>query len=175
MSALQLASAAAAVVNGGVLVPPTLIKREAGAEVPGRRVMSPETSATMRRLLRLVVQHGTGKKASAPGYLVGGKTGTGEKAGAGGYRRKALVSSFVGAFPMTKPRYVVLALLDEPVGNKDSFGYATGGWTAAPVVGRVVARIAPILGVEPVDEAAPEVRRAMVVTTEGGKAKLASF
>ncbi len=175
VSALQLASAAAAVVNGGVLVPPTLIKREAGAEVPGRRVMSPETSATMRRLLRLVVQHGTGKKASAPGYLVGGKTGTGEKAGAGGYRRKALVSSFVGAFPMTKPRYVVLALLDEPVGNKDSFGYATGGWTAAPVVGRVVARIAPILGVEPVDEAAPEVRRAMVVTTGGGKAKLASF
>ena len=175
VSALQIASAAAAVVNGGVLVPASLIKREAGAEVPGRRVMSPETSATMRRLLRLVVEHGTGKKAAVPGYLVGGKTGTGEKAGPGGYRRKALVSSFVGAFPMTAPRYVVLALLDEPKGNEASFGFATGGWTAAPVVGRVIARIAPILGVAPVDEAAPEIRRAMVVTTTGGKAKLASF
>ena len=175
VSPLQLASAVAAVINGGVLISATLVKREAGAEVPGQRVISPETSATMRRLLRLVVEHGTGKRASAPGYLVGGKTGTAEKVGAGGYQRQALVSSFVGAFPMTAPRYVVLALLDEPKGNDATFGFATGGWTAAPVVGRVVARIAPILGVAALDETAPEIRRAMVLTIDGGKAKLASF
>ena len=175
VSPLQLASAVAAVVNGGVLVPATLIKREEGPLVRGRRVISPETSTTIRRLLRLVVELGTGKKASAEGYLVGGKTGTAEKVGAQGYRRRALVSSFVGAFPMTAPRYVVLALLDEPHGDEESFGFATGGWTAAPVVGRVIARIAPILGVAPVDETAPEIRRAMALKTGVGKAKLASF
>jgi cell division protein FtsI (penicillin-binding protein 3) len=101
----------------------------------------------MRWLMRLNVEQGTGKKARAPGYLVGGKTGTAEKVGTGGYRQRALLSSFVGAFPMKQPRYVVLAVLDEPQGRPETFGYATGGWTAAPVVGRVIARAGPLLGV----------------------------
>jgi cell division protein FtsI (penicillin-binding protein 3) len=106
----------------------------------------------MRALMRLVVRSGTGRKADARGYLVGGKTGTAEKQGAGGYRAKALISSFVGTFPADAPRFVVLALLDEPKGNASTHGYATGGWVAAPVVGRVVARLAPLLGMAPVLE-----------------------
>ncbi len=121
------------------------------------------------------LEHGTGKRASALGYLVGGKTGTAEKAGRGGYRKEALISSFVGAFPMTAPRYVVFVMLDEPKGTEATHGFAGGGWTAAPVVSRVVSRVAPILGVEPVDEMGPEIRRAMGLGDEAGAAKLASF
>ena len=88
------------------------------------------------------------------------------------------MSSFVGAFPMTAPRYVVFAMLDEPSGNKQTFGYATGGWVAAPVVRNVVFRIAPLLDVHPVDEDSPEIRQQMaidIVTKEPGKRRLASF
>ena len=88
------------------------------------------------------------------------------------------MSSFVGAFPMTAPRYVVFAMIDEPTGNKKTFGYATGGWVAAPVVGKVIARIGPMLGVAPLDADAPDIRRQMTVesiTEETGKRRLASF
>ncbi len=145
VSPLQLANAVAALLNGGLMRNPTLLARE--GTVPGRQVVSQRTSDVMRWLMRLNVEQGTGKKARAPGYLVGGKTGTAEKVGTGGYRQRALLSSFVGAFPMKQPRYVVLAVLDEPQGRPETFGYATGGWTAAPVVGRVIARAGPLLGV----------------------------
>ncbi|MDP7428841.1 MAG: penicillin-binding protein 2 [Alphaproteobacteria bacterium] len=151
VSPLQLANAVAALINGGLMRTPTLLARE--GEVPGRRVVSRRTSDVMRWLMRLNVEQGTGKKAAAPGYLVGGKTGSAEKVAAGGYRQRALLSSFVGAFPMKQPRYVVLAVLDEPQGRPETFGYATGGWTAAPVVGRVIARAGPLLGIgKTVDE-----------------------
>ncbi len=161
VSPVQFASAFAAMVNGGVLLPATLIKRKPGERTVGVQVISKRTSKQLRRLLRAVVEKGTGRKAQAPGYLVGGKTGTAEKAGAGGYRRKALISSFVAAFPMTAPKYVVYLLLDEPQGDVETHGYATAGWTAAPLTGRVVSRIAPILGVRPQDNEAAPVRRAM--------------
>ena len=125
----------------------------------------------MRRLLRLVVENGTGRNASAPGYLVGGKTGTAEKQVDGRYKRKALISSFIGVFPMNAPRYVVMAHLDEPKGIKESYGYATGGWTAAPVVGRVIAQIAPLFGIAPVDESAPGIRRASTVNVAAPRAR----
>jgi cell division protein FtsI (penicillin-binding protein 3) len=115
----------------------------------------------MRRLLRLVVTNGTGKKADAVGYLVGGKTGTAEKIGGRGYRAKSLISSFVGAFPINNPRYVMLVVVDEPHGDKRSYGYATGGWVAAPVVRRFVARAAPLLGIAPQRADAPAVVRAL--------------
>ena len=120
----------------------------------------------------------TGRNAAAKGFLVGGKTGTAEKVVGRRYKTKALMSSFVGAFPMHAPRYVVFAMLDEPTGTKRTFGYATGGWVAAPVVGGVIKRIAPMLGVRPIDEEAPEVRRKMaidIVTKKTGKRRLASF
>jgi cell division protein FtsI (penicillin-binding protein 3) len=162
VSPLHAATAVAAVVNGGVIYPATLIRRSEES-VAGKRVISAQTSDQMRRLLRLVVENGTGRNADAPGYLVGGKTGTAEKQVDGRYKRKALISSFVGVFPINAPRYVVLAHLDEPKGIKESHGFATGGWTAAPVVGRVIAQIAPLFGIAPVDESAPEIRRALTV------------
>ena len=164
VSPLHLATAVAATVNGGILHPPTLIRRAPGAAIPGTRVLSATTSQQMRQLLRLVVADGTGRNAEAPGYFVGGKTGTAEKQVNGRYKRKALISSFVAAFPIHAPRYVVLALLDEPKGIKETYGYATGGWTAAPVVSRVIARAAPLLGLAPVDKDAPEIINALAGT-----------
>jgi cell division protein FtsI (penicillin-binding protein 3) len=156
---VQLAQATAAVVNGGILPKATLLKPAKDAATPGTRVLKPQTSRDMRRLMRLVVTDGTGTKAEAKGYFVGGKTGTAEKIGARGYRAKALVSSFAGAFPIDDPRYVVLVIVDEPHGNKQSFGYATGGWVAAPVVKRFVERAAPLLGIAPRASDSPEVAR----------------
>lgn len=152
VSPLQLVNAVATLANGGVWRPSTILKRDALDIPPGRQVVSPETSRTMRGLMRMVVEKGTGKKAEVVGYRVGGKTGSAEKVSVhGGYARKALLSSFVGAFPIDDPRFVVLAMLDEPHGTKQTGGFATGGAVAAPTVGRLVARLGPLLGIEPVD------------------------
>lgn len=175
VSPIQLASATAAMINGGILVPPTLIKRSNMEGALGTRVISRETSADMRKLMRLVVEQGTAKSAEVPGYLVGGKTGTAEKTGVGGYKKKSLLSSFIGAFPMNDPRYLVLVMLDEPKGNKQSYGYATGGWVAAPAAGRIVRRIGPMLGVEPVDDSTPEMKKEMFVVVNPRAPTLASY
>ena len=174
ISPMHLASSVAAVVNGGILFPPTLIRR--GEENPpaGTRVLAPQHSDAMRKLLRLVVEQGTGTKADAPGYVVGGKTGTAEKSKGRGYSQKALLSSFIAAFPMTSPRYAVYVMLDEPRATKETHGYATGGWVAAPVVSRVVAQIAPLLGVEQVDQSAPEVRQSLALDPTARGKQLAS-
>lgn len=177
VSPLQLASGVAAVSGGGTYVPPTLIKREVDRSIPSRRVVAPEVSQNMRQLMRMVVEQGTGRRADADGYAVGGKTGTAEKVGKGGYQRKALLSSFVGAFPIDDPRYVVLVMIDEPKGKKETHGFATGGWTAAPVVSRVVTRIAPMLGVAPteiIQPGAPQ-SRGPVVNISSGDRRGATF
>lgn len=153
---IQLVSGVADIVNGGHLNPATMLAHT-GPEVDNtNRIISQKTSETVRRLMRLVVQDGTGEKADVPGYLVGGKTGTAEKSAVGGYRRHALLSSFMGAFPMDDPQYIVMAMLDEPKGTAKTFNYATGGWTAAPAVAQVIARIGPMLGVAPRDERVAE-------------------
>jgi cell division protein FtsI (penicillin-binding protein 3) len=167
VSPLQMASAVSAVVNGGVLHGATLIKRPAGYLPSGQQVLSARTSEDMRRLLRLVVERGTGKLANAPGYLVGGKTGTAEKVSGKHYDRKELLSSFVGVFPITEPRYLVMISIDEPHGNKESHGFATGGWASAPAVARIVQRMAPLMGIQPVDEDSPEIRRSLMVDSLG--------
>ena len=146
---LHLASAYAAMVNGGIYRPATLMKQTPGKYIEGRRVFSPATSARMRQMLRMIVVFGTGRKADAAGFRIGGKTGSAEKPGNGGYRRKSLVSTFAAAFPMDKPRYVIIAMFDEPKGNAASSGQRTAGWNAAPAVGRIVPRIGPMLGIEP--------------------------
>jgi cell division protein FtsI (penicillin-binding protein 3) len=175
VSPLQMAAGVAAMVNGGVYRQPTLIKRAPGQIVLEKQVISERTSKKMRKLMRLVVEEGTGGRADAPGYLVGGKTGTAEKSGSGGYRRKALLSSFVGTFPADDPRYVVFALLDEPKGNKKTHGYATGGWVAAPIVGRVVRRIGPIAGIRPYENEVPPIRRDLAMDRTPGARTLASY
>lgn len=146
---LHLASAYAAMVNGGLWRPATLHKLEPGQVPHGRRVFKASTSARMRQLLRMIVVDGTGKKANAPGFRVGGKTGSAEKPGAGGYRRSSLVATFAAAFPMDRPRFVVIAMLDEPQGTAASSFQRTAAWNAAPIVGRVVPRVGPLLGVMP--------------------------
>lgn len=151
VSPLQLASGIGAMVNGGRLNPATLIHNAGGAP-NGKQVISPATSRKIRQLLRLAVTKGTGGRADAVGYRVGGKTGTAEKPVAGGYDRKALISSFLGVYPMDDPKYVVFALLDEPKGTKETHGFAAGGWVAAPVVRNVILRTAPLLGVAPQKE-----------------------
>ncbi len=149
---LQIASAGAALVNGGILRPATLLKLPPGGAPQGTQVISPETSDHMRKLLRMVVLYGTGEMVNAPGYVVGGKTGTADKVEGRHYAERKLLSSFLGVFPMTAPKYLLLVMVDEPHPNKASHGYATAGWTAAPAVGRTIVRIAPLLGVQPVDE-----------------------
>ncbi|MAF61092.1 MULTISPECIES: penicillin-binding protein 2 [Pseudomonadota] len=148
---LHLASAYAAMVNGGLYRPATLMKLNP-ADVPrGERVFKASTSARMNQLLRMIVRDGTGRKAEAPGFRVGGKTGSAEKPGAGGYKRSSVVATFAAAFPMDKPRYVVIVMIDEPSGNQASSFQRTAGWTAAPVVAKLVPRIGPMLGVIPDD------------------------
>src|SRR5215469_831505 len=166
---LSFATAAAALVNGGILRPATLIKLAPGYEPQGRRVISTKTSEQMRRLMRLVVEHGTGTMAAAPGYVVGGKTGTADKVSGRHYAERKLLSSFVGVFPINNPKYLVLTMVDEPHPNKQSHGYATAGWTVAPATSRIIQRVAPLLGVQPVDENSPEVQRALMVESLQGK------
>lgn len=163
VSPLQVATAVSAVVNGGVLHRATLVKIPDGQTPAGERVLSEETSLEMRKLLRLVVEDGTGKFAEAPGFLVGGKTGTAEKVSNRHYARKALLSSFVGVFPINDPRFVVMVSIDEPHGNASSHGYATGGWVSAPAVSRTIVRMASLVGIPPVDEDSPDIRRALML------------
>ncbi|HUK60863.1 MAG TPA: penicillin-binding protein 2 [Stellaceae bacterium] len=164
VSPLQLATGVSAVANGGILHSATLLKQADDAQALGTRVLTQETSIEMRKLLRLVVEHGTGKLAEADGYLVGGKTGTAEKVSGHHYAEHALLSSFVGVFPVNDPRYLVLVSVDEPHGNKQTAGYATGGWIAAPAVRETIERMASIVGIPPVDEDSPEIRRSLMVT-----------
>lgn len=146
---LHLASAYAAMVNGGIWRPATLQKVEPGEVNRGRRVFKASTSARMNQMLRMIALYGTGRNADAPGFRVGGKTGSAEKPGSGGYNRTSLVSTFAAAFPMDKPRYVIIIMLDEPKGVAASSYQRTAAWNAAPIVKRLVPRIGPQLGVLP--------------------------
>ena len=145
---LHLANAYATLVNGGIVRPATLLKKAPGP-VAGTRVMSEATSARMKQLLRLIVLEGTGRKAEAPGYRVGGKTGTAEVAQGGGYAKNANVSTFAAAFPMDAPRYVVIAMMDSPKRVEANQFQTTAAYTAAPVVSRVITRVGAMLGVMP--------------------------
>ncbi len=152
VSPLRFAEAVASLVGEGTLVRATLLKRpEDAPPTPGPRVVARRTVEDLRWMMWLAVAEGTGKRAAVPGYLVGGKTGTADKAGRGGYRRGAVLASFVGVFPLDDPRYLVLAVLDEPKATAASGGTRYGGQVAAPVVGRTIARIGPLLGVPPSD------------------------
>ena len=146
---LHLASAYATLVNGGIWRPATLLKVTPGHGAEGRRVFSQATSDRMRQMLRLIVTDGTGRKAEAPGYRVGGKTGTAEVPQAGGYSRNRNVSTFAAAFPMDAPRYVVIMMIDSAERVEANSFQTTAAYTAAPVVSRVIQRTGALLGVEP--------------------------
>ncbi|QNM82523.1 penicillin-binding protein 2 [Sphingomonas sabuli] len=147
---LHLATGYATLFNGGIFRPATFLKVDPKHPLkPGRRVFTADTSYKMRSLLRLVVTEGTGKKANAPGYRVGGKTGTAEKLAGGVYTSNAVVTTFAGVFPMDDPRYVIVVMLDDPKATAETYGFHTAGWNVAPVVSKTVSRIAPMLGVVP--------------------------
>jgi cell division protein FtsI (penicillin-binding protein 3) len=147
VSAMQLVQAFGALVNNGVMVP--LHFEKTVGPVKGISIMKPETSAMMRTILRDVVASGTGGKSDVLGYEVGGKTGTAEKITGRGYSRNKRMASFIAAYPMFDPQVVVYAMVDEPVPTKDTYGYATGGWVAAPVVAKIVEQASPLLGIVP--------------------------
>ena len=146
---LHLACAYAALVNGGLWRPATLLKHDPVKVPRGRRVFRESTSHRMRQMLRMIALYGTGRSANAPGYRVGGKTGSADKNENGVYHTNRIVSSFAAAFPMDAPRYVVVVMMDEPKGTMASSFQRTAAYTAAPVVGRLVPRIGPMLGVQP--------------------------
>jgi len=147
VSPLQTADAFARVLCSAPRPPAHLVAEDLPpAAAP---VVSAETAAKLRWLMWLTVAEGTGGQAGVPGYLVGGKTGSADKAGAGGYHQGGILSSFIAAFPIHQPRYVVLVTLDEPKGDAATYGFAHGGWTAAPTVGRIIGRIGPLLGLPP--------------------------
>lgn len=149
VSPIHITQATAALVNGGMLYPARLVYKE-GATLVGREVVSPETSAQIRKLLRYVVQSGTGKAADARGYMVGGKTGTADKANNGMYKDKSVIVSFMGVFPIHDPKYAVFVMVDEPRADKTMKIIPSGGTVAAPMARNIIARIGPLLNVMPV-------------------------
>ncbi len=173
VSPLHIVRGTAAIANGGVLMRPTILALPPGDQPDGVRVMQPQTSDIMRKLMRLVVTDGFGKNAEVAGYYPGGKTGTAEKVGKHGYRRgfkeSFNVAAFMSVFPMNAPRYAVYMMLDEPHGNKSTYGYSTAGWVAAPAAGKVIARIGPMLGLLPDIQDAPEINQALYIPLQPGR------
>lgn len=147
---LQAVMGTAALMNGGLLIPPTFLKRsEQEARALAKQVIKPETSAMMRYLMRLNAEKGTATKADVKGYYVGGKTGTAEKVINGRYSKHKLLTDFMALLPADDARYLVFVMLDEPQPIAETHGFATSGWNVAPVTAKVIARIAPLLGLEP--------------------------
>ena len=155
VSPLQLVSAASSIMNGGILVKPTLVLdkslKKDKENKNSIRVVSEKTAHRMRQLMRLVVTGGTGGKADVVGYNVAGKTGTAEKNTKAGYQQDKLISSFMAFFPAEAPKYAVYIMVDEPKGIKESYGYATAGWVAAPAVKKVIESMVAIEGIKPQD------------------------
>jgi len=164
VSPVHAASAIAAASGYGEYIEPTIIKREAGEIFERRRIFSEETVRAIRTMMRLVVTHkeGTANYADADGYLVGAKTGTAEKIANKRYNKNANRVSLVASFPISAPRYLLFVMVDEPKGQKHSYGYATAGWVAAPVAKQVIEHIAPMLNVFPVDKDAPEISQNLI-------------
>jgi cell division protein FtsI (penicillin-binding protein 3) len=147
---LQAVMGISAMVNGGLMIPPTFLKRsEDEAAKLAVRVIKPETSDKMRYLMRLNVEKGTARKANVAGYYIGGKTGTSEKVVGGRYSKTKVLTTFTAILPADKPRYLLLIMLDEPQATPETHGYTTSGWNAVPVGGAVVERVAPLLGLQP--------------------------
>ncbi|WP_348645222.1 penicillin-binding protein 2 [Methylobacterium sp. BTF04] len=148
---LQAAAAVGAITNGGNLIVPTFLKTtEADALKKATRVLKPETSEAMRFIMRLNATEGSAKKAAIPLYYVGGKTGTAEKVIHGRYSKNRLFTTFMAAAPMDKPKYLFVTIMDEPQAVAAESGhYATAAWNSGVVTGRVIQRVAPILGLPP--------------------------
>lgn len=143
---LQAAMGIAALVNGGDLIRPTLMKGAAlDPRIIRRNVVTPQTGEALRFLMRLNAEVGSAKKADVPGYFIGGKTGTSEKVVNGAYSSDRVLTAFMGVAPANKPRYLFLTILDEPKPLPETYGFRTSGWNAVPVTGTIMARVLPLL------------------------------
>ena len=147
---IQATAAVAAIANGGFLMTPTFLKTTPEAAMAkATRVLKTETSEAMRFIMRLNAVEGSAKKAAIPYYFVGGKTGTAEKVIHGRYVKNRLFTTFMAAAPMNNPKYLFVTIMDEPQGLPESGGYATAAWNSGVVTGRVIERVAPVLGLPP--------------------------
>ncbi len=147
-SPMHLAAAYAAIANGGVMIKPTLLKRE--GPTTGVRVMSEKTAEESVKMLRLVVTEGTASLGEVPGYEVAGKTGTADKPKrTGGYYEDKVINTFASVFPASDPQYVLIVTLDEPIDTSGSEPRRTAGWTAVPVASEIIRRVAPMMGLRP--------------------------
>ncbi|MBN8968809.1 MAG: penicillin-binding protein 2 [Rhizobiales bacterium] len=164
---LQAVMGIDALVNGGYLIPPTFLKRsEEEAMKLAKRVIKPETSEKMRFLMRLNAEVGTARKADVKGYYIGGKTGTAEKVINGRYAKKKVLNGFTAILPADNPRYQLLVMLDEPQPLPETHGFITSGWNAVPTGGKVIARIAPLLGIAPRFDLPPSERLILATSRE---------
>jgi cell division protein FtsI (penicillin-binding protein 3) len=159
-SPLHLVKAMSAVVNGGKLYPPTLLAEQNHSP---QQILKPSTSYNMNRLLRMVVRFGSGRKADVDGLFVAGKTGTANKLRNGKYDENLRISSFLSTFPAHKPEYVLLVTLDEPQPNKNTYGFATGGWVAAPATAKIIEKLSLALKIFPEYENKEAKERALFV------------
>ena len=147
---IQAMAAVSALVNGGYLIRPTFLKRsQEDAMKVATRVIKPETSEALRFIMRINGEKGSAKKADVPGYFVGGKTGTAEKVIGGRYAKNRNFTTFTAIAPSDKPKYLFLAIYDEPKGYAESGGYSTAAWNAGVTTGRLIERAAPLLGLTP--------------------------
>lgn len=144
---IHMANAIGSLINGGKYYKPSFLLHDTPPE--GEEIFVPETTKKMCDLMRLVVTEGSGRKADVENYDVGGKTGSAEMVQGGRYAKNEIIASFVAAFPMKSPKYVVLVSVEKPVGNARTFGYRTGGWVAAPAAKEIICQIGPLLGVKP--------------------------
>jgi cell division protein FtsI (penicillin-binding protein 3) len=162
---IQMAMAMSAVVNGGKVMKPYIVREirdpegkvvYRGEPKELRRVLSPKTSEQMRGMMGLVVQEdGTGTQARIKGFLVGGKTGTAQKVevGTGKYSPNKRVSSFIGFLPLQDPELMILVVIDEPKGQ------VYGGVVAAPAFNQIAVKTAYYLGIQPTEPVASAVAR----------------
>jgi cell division protein FtsI (penicillin-binding protein 3) len=147
---IQALMAVAALVNGGNMMAPTfLVRDEAQAMAASHRVISAQTSESMRYLMRANATHGSASLANIPGYYVGGKTGTADKIFHGHYSSDRVFTTFMAAVPADKPKYLYMVLYDDPQGLPEDGGYHTAAWNAGRVTGRLIERIEPLVGIPP--------------------------
>ncbi len=141
---LHIITAFSSIINGGLYRQPTLLH---DTKHKAKRVVSEQTSESMRTFLRAVVVRGTGRRANVEGYQVIGKTGTADKLENGRYNHKKSMSTFISGFPASAPRYALLVVIDNPKASKETYGYTTAGWNAVPISKNIISAVAPQLNV----------------------------
>jgi len=150
---IQAVMAVCALVNGGVMMTPTFLPRtEEEAEKIGHRVVSEQTSESMRYLMRSNATHGSASFANIPGYYVGGKTGTADKIIHGHYSEHRVFTTFMAITPADKPKYLYLTIYDDPQPAPEDHGYHTAAYNAGRVAGALIRRVEPLIGVPPMKE-----------------------